>query len=504
MTGYRWTEAAVCAALGLGPPRTDGLAHAAVSTDTRTLGRGDLFVALPGEHHDGHDHLAAALKAGASGAVVERLPSGAPEGLRYYRVASTLAALGRLGRHHRRTTGVRVCAVVGSNGKTTTKDLLRAVLGTRFPVHATSGNLNNQVGVPLTLLATPAEAEVAVVEVGTNVPGEVATIAAICEPDAAVITSVSAEHLEGLGDLEGVLREETSIVSWLPVAAPVVVTDEPPALAQRVVHLHGTVTVAGMGASVPAESRGGDVRLDRDGRVSFTWRGGRVELQLRGRHNAANALLALELGRAWGVDDDAAVAALGRLPAPRMRAEIHRYGDLTVVADCYNANPGSTAAALDLLASLPPGGGRVAVLGSMLEMGRHSAALHEAAARDAAARDLHLIVATGQFADAFAPLAEALGGRLLRAPDAPAAWEAMADRLRGDEVVLLKGSRGVALERLLPRLEQLGMGVLHPHGEALGPRASMTRTGQRDEAQPAERPHPGTSAGAGGAADTED
>jgi UDP-N-acetylmuramoyl-tripeptide--D-alanyl-D-alanine ligase len=502
MSRAGWSEAAVCAALGLGAPSVDGLVHRAVSTDTRTLGGGDLFVALEGEHHDGHDHLAAAAQAGATGAVVRRVPPGAPE-LRYYEVPGTLAALGRLARRHRRVVGARLCAVVGSNGKTTTKDLLQAALATRYRVHATSGNLNNQIGVPLTLLATPLDAEVVVAEVGTNVPGEVAEIAAICEPDAVVVTSVSAEHLEGLGSLDGVLREETSIVSWLPAGAPAVVTDEPAALRERVLALHGAAIVAGLGEDVPMQTRGADVELDHEGRVSFTWRGRRVQLQLRGRHNARNALLALELGSAWGVDADDAVAALARLPAPKMRAEVHRYGSLAVIADCYNANPGSTTAALDLLDSLPRQGGRIAVLGTMLELGPESAALHAASARDAADRRLDLIVATGAYAAAFAPLAGDLGERLVVAEDAPAAWAAMAERLRGDEVILLKGSRGVALERLLPHLEELGMGVLHPHGEAHGPRASMRRTGERDEAYPAERPHSGTSADADGGADTE-
>ncbi|MEX0893308.1 MAG: UDP-N-acetylmuramoyl-tripeptide--D-alanyl-D-alanine ligase [Gemmatimonadota bacterium] len=503
MSARPWTEAAVCAALGLGAPEEDGLAHGAVSTDTRTLAEGDLFVALRGERHDGHDHLADAAAAGATGAVVERLPDGAPGTLRYYRVDSTLAALGRLGRCRRRVVGARVCVVAGSNGKTTTKDLLRAVLGARYRVHATTGNLNNQIGVPLTLLATPSDTEVVVAEVGTNIPGEVAEIAAICEPDAAIITSVSAEHLEGLGSLDGVLREETSIVSWLPAGAPAVVTDEPAALAERVRALHDAVTVAGTGSGAPPEARGSQVALDGEGRVSFTWRGRQVQLQLRGRHNAGNALLALELGQAWGVDPDAAVAALRELPASAMRGEMHRYGSLTVVADCYNANPGSTAAALELLVGLPRVGGRVAVLGSMLEMGAESDAVHAEAARQAAAHDVDLIVATGAFVAAFEPLRDELGERLLTAADAEAVWEPLSERLGGTETVLLKGSRGVALERLLPRLEQLGMGVLHPHGEAHGPRASMTRTGERDEAHPAERPHPGTSAGAGGATDTE-
>lgn len=207
-----WTAAAVDAALGLATGRGgEDIEIADISTDTRRLKPGDLFVALRGEKHDAHAYLGQAAAAGARGAVVDHLPDGAPAELHYHVVPDTLEALGRLGRFHRRRIGARVCAVAGSNGKTTTKDLLRAVLGTTYNVHATRGNLNNQVGAPLTLLSAPEDAQVIVAEVGTNVPGEVARIAGILEPDAAVITNISAEHLEGLGDLDGVLREETSI-----------------------------------------------------------------------------------------------------------------------------------------------------------------------------------------------------------------------------------------------------------------------------------------------------
>jgi UDP-N-acetylmuramoyl-tripeptide--D-alanyl-D-alanine ligase len=469
-----WSDAAVCAALALPTaPEEHGVVYGHVATDTRKLEAGDLFVALRGEKHDAHDFLAQAAAAGARGAVVERIPAGAPASLRYHVVPDSLAALGRLGRFHRRRVGARVCAVAGSNGKTTTKELLRAVLSARFRVHATQGNLNNLVGAPLTLLACPAAAEVVVAEVGTNAPGEVARIGGILEPDAAVITNISAEHLEGLGDLEGVLREETSILPWLPAGAPAVVADEPAVLAERARALTQNVRVVGFTERAVAGFRGSALALDDAGRVRFHWAGRDVRLQLRGLHNGRNALLALALGRAWGVDDHGAVAALAELQPPKMRAEFHRYGGVTVIADCYNSNPGSLRAALDLLMGVPRQGGRIAVLGTMLELGPASDALHGEAAREIAAMDIDRIVATGAFARAFEPLAGALGDRLIRDEDPLAAWDRIAPALEGDEVILLKGSRGVALERLLPRFETL-WGELHPHGEAFGSRAGST------------------------------
>jgi UDP-N-acetylmuramoyl-tripeptide--D-alanyl-D-alanine ligase len=484
-----WTEAAVTAALGIAARAGDeGRVYPAVSTDTRTLGKGDLFVALRGDHHDAHHFLQQARSAGAAAAVVDHVPDNAPPDLAYYEVADTLVALGRLGRARRRMLDVRVVAVAGSNGKTTTKDMLRAVLAPKYRVHATQGNLNNLVGAPITLLRTPDDAEVIVAEIGTNSPGELAQLAAIVEPDAAVITGISAEHLEGLGDLQGVLREETSVLPWVPRSGAVIVSDDPAMLARRAHALHPGVRTAGIGAGADAELRGADIALDDDGRVQFTWAGREVRLALRGRHNARNALVALGIARAWGVSDDDAIAALQALDAPKMRVELHRIGGLTVIADCYNANPASVHAAVDLLASMPRRGGRVAVLGTMLEMGPQSAEIHRDVAADVVSQNFDVVVATGMFADAFGPHRDALGPRLITVSDPLDAWDALSAVLNGDEVILLKGSRGVALERLLPRFEEQ-WGLLHPHGEASGSRAIESNTGMRDDARPAEHPH---------------
>ncbi|HSJ24374.1 MAG TPA: UDP-N-acetylmuramoyl-tripeptide--D-alanyl-D-alanine ligase [Longimicrobiales bacterium] len=496
-----WTEATVTAVLGIGARAGDHeVSYTGVGTDTRALKDGELFVALRGERFDAHDFLQQAHECGATGAVVERVPEGAPAGMRYYEVPDTLAALALLGRARRHAVGARVCAVAGSNGKTTTKELLRAALSPRYRVHATTGNLNNLIGAPLTLLATPDTAEVIVAEIGTNTPGEVARLAAIVEPDAAVITGISAEHLEGLGDLEGVLREETSVVPWVPRAGVIVVADDPAVLPERARRMHPAVQVAGLTEQADAELRGADVALDEEGRVSFAWAGRRVQLELRGRHNARNALVALGVARAWGVPDDQAIAALEELEPPKMRAEFHRFRELTVIADCYNSNPASVHAAVDLLTSMPKRGGRVAVLGSMLELGPRSGEIHREVADDVARQDIDVIVATGEFADAFGPHRAALGSRLIITDEALDAWQSLAERLRGTETVLLKGSRGVALERLLPRfMEQWGS--LHPHGEASGSRAIDSNTGTRDDARPAEHPQTSTAARGGGEKD---
>jgi UDP-N-acetylmuramoyl-tripeptide--D-alanyl-D-alanine ligase len=483
-----WTDAMVAAALGQAARSDELLEHhevaagfTKVDTDTRQMEPGALFVAIRGETHDGHAYLGQAADAGARGAVVDQVPDDAPESLLYYVVPDTLAALGQLGRMRRRRLAARVCAVAGSNGKTTTKDLLAAVLGTRYRVHATPGNFNNLVGAPLTLLGAPDDTEIIIAEIGTNVPGEIARLAAMVEPDAVVITGISAEHLEGLGDLDGVLREETAVLPWLPRGGAAIVADEPPVLAERARAIIPAVQVAGRSERADARLRAGDVTLDDGGRVSFGWREHTVRLGLRGRHNASNALLALGIGEAWGVDPGEAVAALAALAPAKMRGEVHEIGTLRVIADCYNSNPASVDAALDLLCSIPRSGARVAVLGSMLEMGAASDAVHADAAATAAAMDIDLIVATGAFVAPFGAHVEALGDRLIRAADPLEAYDRLAPRLKGDELVLLKGSRGVALERLIPRFEEQ-WGVLHPHGEAARPRASEELTGTRGDA----------------------
>lgn len=459
-----WTDAAVREALRIEGSAPVG-AYTRVSTDTRTLGEGALFVALRGERFDGHDFLEQAAERGARGAVVDQVPEGAPSSLTYYEVEDTLVALGDLARHYRRSLNARVCAVVGSNGKTTTKELTRAVLATRYRVHATEGNYNNLVGTPLTLLAASPDAEALVVEIGTNAPGEVERLGRIVEPDAVIVTGIAEEHLEGLGDLEGVLREETALLPLLPEGGVAVVADDPPELAERARELTSHVHVAGWSEAAEAALRAEDVELDEEGRPCFRWQGRSVRLGLRGRPNARNALLALAVGLEWGIDPAEAVEALGRALPAKMRSEFHHYGDLTVIADCYNANPASVDAAVDLLVALPRDGARVAVLGTMRELGEASAELHRRTAEAVADAGVDLIVATGEFADAFAALSQDLGDRLIRVDDPLDAYAPLAERLTGNEIVLLKGSRGVALERLLPRFEKDWGRMATPRGD---------------------------------------
>lgn len=463
MKNFRWTDAEVRRALGLAPAgdAATGLSFGRVWTDTRTVQPGDLFVALRGERFDAHAFLAQAAAAGATAALVSRVPDDAPARLTYYRVENTLTALGRLASHRRRALTARVAGVAGSNGKTTTKELIRAALGVRYRVHATEGNLNNQVGVPLTLLAAPQDAEVVVVEMGTNEPGEIALLTAIVEPDAGLVTSIGEEHLEKLGDLAGVLREESELLARLGPEAVGLVAEEPAALAERARALlpPERLRVAGLSAQADLRPDGGaeGIEVLPDGSTRWAWRGVPVHLPLPGRFNVRNALLALGLAEIWGVPAAEAVAGVGRVTLPALRGEWRRIGGIRVLADCYNSNPPSLAAAVDLLATLPADGHKVAVVGTMRELGTAAAELHRRAAEAIADRlgdGIDQVVATGAFAAAFAPLVSGREERITLHEDPLAAYAAASGSWKGTEIILLKASRGEALERWLTLLEK--------------------------------------------------
>lgn len=442
----RWSEAAVRAALEL--PTEGGQAPRAfseISTDTRTLRPGALFVALTGERFDGHDHLAAAAAAGASAALVRRgtAPVG---GMVLLEVDDPLRAYGYLARARRRTVPGPVIAVTGTNGKTSTKEMLAALLRTRWRTHATPANLNNLIGVPATILEAPDDTEALVVEAGANLPGEVARHREIIEPSAAVVTNAVAGHLEGFGSLAGVLAEKLSLVRDVELA---VVGTRPPELAAGARRLARRVVTAGLdGADRVPEA----VKLDDLGRATVAVDGRRFTLPYPGRHLAENAMLAWTVARELGLDPAAAAAVVERFVLPGGRSELRREGGLTILNDSYNANPDSFRAAMATARELRRGRRLVFVAGTMRELGPESGRLHAEVAGALVELGPDLLAAVGDFVPALAPYAAQLGERLITAPDAPAVGPLVAERLRGDEVVVLKASRGVALERILPHL----------------------------------------------------
>jgi len=449
-----WTDADVRAALGLvvdtgAPPTT----FARVSTDSRTVEAGDLYVALVGERFDGHDYVAESLAKGASGAVVSRAVSGVRGPL--YPVADTLVALGALAAFRRHALTAPVVGITGSSGKTTTKDFTTAALAAAKRVHATQGNLNNRVGMPLTLLAAPADAEAIVLEMGTNEPGEIRTLAQIARPDIGVVTTVGEAHLEKLGSLEGVLDEKLDLLRNVAADGRCLVGDEPAVLPARARGIAANVRVAGWSERADPDLRPVGASADGAGRYTFRWRGETVTVPMAGRHAVTDALLALAIAELVGVAPRDAARGIAAASTQKMRGEVRRVGGLTLIVDCYNANPQSVRAALDVLDG-QVARRRVAVLGTMRELGPDSDRLHQEVLGAALGRSIDLVVATGGFERA----AQVLGAtapvatELVTAADWQTAYPLLRERLAGDEIVLLKASRGIAMEGMLPLFER--------------------------------------------------
>lgn len=439
----RWSAEFVESALGVPAGAAGGFT--AISTDTRTLEPGALFVALSGERFDGHDHLQTARDRGARAALVRR--GTAPvAGLALIEVDEPLRAYGDLALARRRELTGPVIAVTGTNGKTSTKEMVAAVLRTRFRTHATRANLNNLVGVPLTILESPPDTEALVVEAGANLPGEIARYREIIAPSIAIVTNVGAGHLEGFGSLEGVLREKLSLLQDVPLA---IVGPDPAGLAEGARHLARKVVTAGIQA---AERKARDLEIDPAGRASFTAGEHRVTLPLPGRHLAANAMLAWAVAEELGLDLAACARALGTVSLPGGRSEVIEREGLTILNDTYNANPHSFASAIATAREMRQGRRLVFVAGTMRELGPESPRLHAEVAEQLVRMKPDVLAVVGDFVPALAPHAAELGERLVSAASVPELGPLLASRLQERDLVVLKASRGVALERILPHL----------------------------------------------------
>jgi len=451
---FRWTDLEVRKALDMNLQRAqEGVAFSGISTDSRTVEEGNLFLALSGENFEGHDFVSDALAKGAAGVVVSRQVT-AEESTRIYPVEDTLLALGKLARHRRRAMRARVVGITGSSGKTTTKDLVSEVLRGSFRVHATPGNLNNRIGLPRTILDAPDDAQVLVLEMGTNEPGEIRALTEVAEPALGVITTVSETHLEKLGSLEGVLEEKLDLFRGLEGHGTGIVGDEPSILEEGARPLVPALRVVGWTERADGEFRPTEAEITQQGCYRFRWKEQQVQMGLPGRHSVLDALLALAVAHTLDVEPRDAARRVGRVRPRAMRSEVRGVGSLTLLVDCYNANPQSVRAALDLLETIQVLGPRVAVLGSMLELGKDTQILHRRVLEEALDRPLDLVVVTGLFAEAALWIqASADGPELVSAGSVDEAGEILGARLGGTEVVLLKASRGVAMERLIPDLE---------------------------------------------------
>lgn len=440
----RFDTAAIVAATG---GRAHGVAGAGVVlTDTRTLAPGAWFLALVGERFDGHDFMQGAVEAGVLGGIFSRAP-GPGWTLPWVEVADTTRALQDLGRAARDRLGCPVVGLTGSSGKTTTRGLIAAALHQLGSVHQTTGNLNNHLGVPMTLLAAPEEAAAVVLELGTSAPGEIALLADIARPDARLVVNVGPAHLQELGGLEGVAYEKGALLRSARERDVVAINLDDPFLA--VMATPGRRV--GWGRAPQAEVRLVEVEVDAEAwctRARYATPAGEIDAVLPspGAHVAHNAAGALAIALGLGLDLRQAAADLSRYVPVGMRQRFEALaGGVRAINDAYNANPASMRAALDLLATIE--GRRIAVLGDMLELGPDEDRWHDEVVAHASALGIDLLVLVGQ--------------RMSRAGAGVPAWRfeqadgvgaKLVEALQPGDHVLFKGSRGARVERVLEAL----------------------------------------------------
>jgi UDP-N-acetylmuramoyl-tripeptide--D-alanyl-D-alanine ligase len=458
MTQARFTPEELLAATGgrwIGAPPAE---VRGISTDTRTIAPGNLFVALRGERFDGHRFLAEAASRGALAAAVADGSDPAP--LPALAVPDTLAALGALGRAHRRRFAIPVVAVTGSNGKTTTREMIASILATRGPVLRSEGNLNNEVGVPLTLFRLDATHRAAVIEMGMNHPGEIARLAAIAEPQVGVVTNAAPAHLEGLGSVEAVADAKAELYRGLPSGGVAVANADDPRMLRRAQESGRRLVTFAAG-----RGRRGDVVVleileqTPEGLRFLLGVGNReieVRLPLVGAHNAANAAAAACASIALGCTDREIVAGLAAARPPGRRLRLERLpSGVLLLDDCYNANPLSMSAALRTQAELAGEARRVAVLGDMLELGEFEGEAHRSLGAEAARARVALLFAFGPRSRETLAAARAAGLPAeagLHTEDPEALVRSVKERLRPGDVLLVKASRGMKLERLVEAL----------------------------------------------------
>ena len=429
-----------------------------VSTDSRKPASGCLFFAVCGERFDGHAFAPEVLERDGGVAVVSDPSCVATkyrDAGRLIQVADTIEALNRLAAWYRRQIAAVVIGVVGSNGKTTTKDMIATVLGAKKRGRAAEGSFNNSIGVPLTVLAADPADEFVVLEIGTNHPGEVAALGRLVQPDMAVITSIGEEHLEFFGTVEAVAEEEFSLLSTLPRRSFVAISEQAAEQAPAGATDECTLLVYGFGER--ADLRAAEVITDVEGQRFKV--NGRFEYRLPvlGRHNVVNALAAIAVGTRLRLTHEEMAEGMATVRTPPMRLERLKLGGITVINDAYNANPSSMRMAFEVMNHLPDVGRRVFILGDMRELGDKAVAGHQSLGREAGRSTAQVIIAVGAYARVVADGCTSTAGtskRIYWFPTVEAAREKIGELIEAGDTVLLKASRAVRLERLVERLKE--------------------------------------------------
>ena len=422
-----------------------------VSSDSRMIKPGELFVALRGENFEGHDFVEASAKAGATGALVELNWTGnVPNNFALLRATDTLQAYQTLAANYRRSLALKVLAITGSNGKTSTKDFAASVLARRFRVTKTEGNFNNHVGLPRTILEATSDDEVAVWEIGMNHPGEIAALSKIATPDAAIITNIGVAHIEFMGSREAIATEKGALAEAVGPQGTVVLNADDPFSERIAARTRAKVVFAGTtGGAVQAI----EIRQGTEGSEFTIVEGAhrcRAQLPVAGSHMVQNALLAVASGRVFGLSIEDCAAGLAAAPLTKARLQIKEIGGVHFLDDSYNANPDSMKAALRTLVELDTEGKRIAVLGEMRELGAESERSHREIGETAATLGVEQLITIGDVAELIAEGARA--GGLNKVSSARSTAEAA--RLLGEiaepgDLVLIKGSRAARTEEVI-------------------------------------------------------
>jgi UDP-N-acetylmuramoyl-tripeptide--D-alanyl-D-alanine ligase len=429
-----------------------------VSTDSRTVKAGDCFFAIPGENFDGHDYVRDAFAKGAVCAVVSKQLDGEEfADKRLLRVEDTIEALGALAAEYRRQARFKVVAITGSAGKTTTRQIIYHVLSRHFQVHQSPGSFNNNIGVPLTLLGADAHDQIVITELGSNHPGEISSLTRVAAPDIAIVTNIHPAHLEGFGDLQTIVQEKLSISEGLKPGGTLIINGD----FEQLVNACRTkkVIFVTFGRSDGCDCRGENIRSH--GSASwFTINGTELHLPLAGPGNVENALAAWAVCRQFGLTSDDFASALKTLRPVSMRAELLAIGNLTILSDCYNANPASMRNALEILAGLDPTGKRrlVFICGDMAELGQQAEQLHAELGTSIVQAGVQLVLAIGKLAEIAALSARASAKYDLQTkcfPDTISACNNLHELIKDYDIVLIKGSRTVKLETVVEKLKEL-------------------------------------------------
>lgn len=426
------------------------------SIDSRTLNPGDLFIALQGEHFDGHDYVAAALEKNAVAAIVQKDKKVSANPARLLHVEDTLRALQSLGAAARRLWGKPVLAVTGSVGKTTTKEILAHVLASRFRVLKSTGNLNNHIGLPLQLLKLEPEHDLAVLEMGMNHAGEIRALATLAHHDLAIVTCVAPVHLEFFDSVAEIARAKYEIIETLHPGGIAVLNADDQYVCQFGRDFKGKVVTFGIHHPADVSARNIHMLGSDGSEFDLVIDGIRepVKFPLLGEHNIYNALAASAAALEWGIAPSLAARSLETVQAGEKRGQTLEIGRATVINDCYNSNPKALHAMIDTLAAMEARR-RILIAGEMLELGPTAEILHADAGRHAAEKKIDLVIGVRGLAKALVEAAAAAGANAKYVETPEEAGELLAKELRPGDAVLLKASRGVKLERALEILQNM-------------------------------------------------